>query len=151
MPVPSMVQLIVDAFLDAIDAEVPGLIEGLYLVGSVALGEFRPDRSDIDFVAVTATRPDAAALAALAQIHRRLQERWPRPFFDGIYVTWDDLAGEPARAGLCADAHEGHLNSNASGDLIAWHILARHGVCVRGPAVAEVPIWTDAETLAAWT
>ena len=58
------VQAVVDAYLEAVDDEAPGLVEGLYLTGSIALGEFRPDTSDIDFVAVTANHPGAAAIAA---------------------------------------------------------------------------------------
>lgn len=45
---------VVDTYLRVVDEEAPGLVEGLYLVGSVALGEFRPHTSDVDFVAVTA-------------------------------------------------------------------------------------------------
>ncbi|MCU1642202.1 MAG: hypothetical protein JWN03_2477 [Nocardia sp.] len=33
---------------------------------------------------------------------------------------------------------------------ITWHTLARHGVILRGPAISEIEIWTDAAALAAW-
>jgi len=65
MPVHPLVEGVVHAYLRAIDAEAPGLVEGLYLTGSVSLGDFRAHTSDIDFVAVTANSPDAAAIAAL--------------------------------------------------------------------------------------
>ncbi len=151
MILPTPVQSVVDAFLEAVDAEAPGLVEGLYLVGSVALGDFRPHRSDIDFVAVTASRPDAARLAALERVHVRLQDRWRRPFFDGIYVTWSDLASDPTHLDHCPSAHEGRFQPDGPGDVIAWHTLAQHGVCCRGPAVADLTVWTDAAVLAAWT
>jgi hypothetical protein len=51
VPAPVVVDQVVDAYLRMVDAEVAGLVEGLYLVGSVALGDFRPRGSDIDFVA----------------------------------------------------------------------------------------------------
>jgi hypothetical protein len=69
----------VSAYLDAVDAEAPGLVEGLYLVGSAALDDFRPGDSDLDYLAVTAERPGPAAVAALALAHRRLREARPRP------------------------------------------------------------------------
>ena len=151
MTLPIQVQTVVEAFLAAVDAEVQVPVEGLYLVGSLALGDFRPHRSDIDFIAVTASRLDAASLNALEQIHARLRQRWRRPFFDGIYVTWDDLAVDPAAAGPCPNAHEGRLGADGRGDLIAWHTLADHGVPCRGPAVADLTVWTDPDVLAAWT
>ena len=93
------VKATVDAYLEAVDDEAPGFVEGLYLTGSTALAEFRPHASDIDFLAVTSNHPDAAAVAALGRAHTRLRNRCPRPFFDGRYVTWDELASDPLQAG----------------------------------------------------
>ena len=50
---PPPVDDIVSGYLELAHLEAPGLIQGLYLVGSVALDDFRPRTSDIDFVAVT--------------------------------------------------------------------------------------------------
>jgi hypothetical protein len=72
---PSIPYDLATAYLDLVDAEVPGLVVGLYLTGSVALGEFRPRRSDVDFVAVLAARADEAALAALGRVHATLNAR----------------------------------------------------------------------------
>ncbi len=109
MSLPVIVDEVVGVYLEMIDAEAPGLVEGLYLVGSAALGDFRPHSSYIDFVAVTATRPEPAELAGLRRVHNRLHQRWPRPYFDGGYVTWDDLANDPAQAGPGAHTHEGRF------------------------------------------
>jgi hypothetical protein len=136
MPLHAVVEKVVSAYLRAVDAEAPGLIEGLYLTGSVALGDFRPRASDIDFVAVTASPLDASATAAVGRAHRQLLKRFPRPLFEGIYATWDELASDPARCGH---------------DPVTWHTLARHGVASRGPDRAHLKVWTNAEALAAWT
>jgi len=71
LAIPVTVREIVDAYLVMGNAEAPGLVEGFYLVGSIALGDFRPHESDIDFIAVTAVRPDAATLPALRRLHAR--------------------------------------------------------------------------------
>ena len=76
-----LVQRVVQSYLAEVDEEVPGLVEGLYLTGSVALGDFRPHESDVDFVAVTARRPDERSLAGLERAHARLRERCPIPYF----------------------------------------------------------------------
>ena len=143
---------VVGAYLEAVDREAPGLVEGLYLTGSAALGDFRPRTSDVDFVAVTACPLDLADLAALERAHARLRARLLRPFFDGIYVTWEELANDPAlRRG--PHSHEGrfHANGQGLGDPVTWHTLARYGVVCHGPALSNVRIRADAEVLAAWT
>ncbi len=147
-----LVQCVVGAFLDAIDAEALGLVEGLYLTGSVALADFRPHESDIDFVAVTPARPDASALGALRRAHARLQMDHPRPYFDGVYVTREDLRRDPALARPAPSAHEGRVAVDAFAlDPVTWHTLAHHGIPVRGPAPADIAIWADPAGLASWT
>jgi len=123
------------AFLQLADAEAPGLIEGLYLTGSAALDDFRPNTSDIDFVAVTATPLDKAAIAALTRARGRLRKRFSRPFFEGLYVTWDELKHEPHSA--C--------------DAVTWQTLAHYGIACRGPRPADLGIWTDRPMLTRWT
>jgi hypothetical protein len=135
-----------------VDAEAPGLVEGFYLLGSVALGDFRPRESDVDFVAVAAARPDAVALPALRRVHARMRGRYPRPHFDGFYVTRGDLGRDPALAVGAPDAHEGRVRAGESGlDPVTWHTLARYGVAVRGPDPGGMGVWTDPAALASWT
>ncbi|MGE3844307.1 MAG: hypothetical protein AB7I50_22300, partial [Vicinamibacterales bacterium] len=69
LQLPTLVEDAVGAYLDLVHLEAPGLIQGLYLVGSVALDDFRPRTSDIDFEAVTGPEPDGSALRALARVH----------------------------------------------------------------------------------
>jgi Nucleotidyltransferase domain len=139
----------VGAYLELVDAAVPDLVQGLYLVGSVALDDFRPGTSDVDFVAVTAD--PVTDLAALARVHRTLAARRGRPVLDGGYVTWCDLAGDPADAGPGLTVHGGRVRTRPAGgcDPVAWHTLADHGVAIRGPGRVEV--WTDVAALARWT
>ncbi len=150
--VESIVDGVVDAYLQAVDREAPGLVEGLYLTGSVALGEFRPRTSDIDFVAVTARRPDPPAVAALARAHRRLRARCATPFFDGLYVTWDDLARDPSCVSQGPSSYRGRFQArDGHGDPVTWQTVARHGVACRGPRPADLDIHRDAGALAEWT
>jgi hypothetical protein len=144
---------VVDAYLAAVDEEAPGLVEGLYLTGSTALAEFRPNTSDIDFVAVTSTNPDAAAVAALSRAHARLRNRCSRPFFDGRYVTWDDLARDPQLASPGPYSYEGRFHPRGRADCnpVTWHTIAEHGIPCRGPVPADVGIWLNRAALLAWT
>jgi hypothetical protein len=141
---------VLDAYLAGVDREAPGLVEGLYLVGSIALDDYRPGASDVDFVAVTRSSPTATDVDALRRAHERLARAHRRPFLDGAYVTWAELAADPASAAPGPGVHEGRLHPRGGRDPVAWHTLARHGVRVRGPSSADLTVWTDRAALTAW-
>lgn len=147
-----LVEHVVDEYLGAADAEAPNLVEGLYLEGSVALGDFRPFSSDIDFVAITAEPLEGGHLVALERVHRRRKQR-ARPSFDGIYVTWQDLRRVPLDVIPGARSHEGEFQREGNGPLspVTWHTIARYGVTCRGPRPTELGIRTDFASLARWT
>jgi uncharacterized protein YdbL (DUF1318 family) len=73
---PAAVGEIVNAYLQAVDAEAPGLVECLYVERSAALEDFRPHTSDIDFVAVTVTSPDRRPSPPSARCWLRLLETY---------------------------------------------------------------------------
>ncbi len=115
-------QAVVDTYLAAVDAEPAGVIQGLYLVGSLALGDFRPRTSDVDFVAVTAARPDATVVAAFERAHQRLRARHRRPHVDGLYVTWEHLASDPGHAIQLPHSLNGRFDATGgAGDPVTWH------------------------------
>ena len=64
-------------YLDTADELAPGLVEGLYVVGSFALADWHEGRSDIDIVAVTAEPATDEDASALASLHRQLAEIMP--------------------------------------------------------------------------
>lgn len=55
---PPEIGSITDCYHDLLVAACPGLLEGLYLHGSVRFGEFHPGSGDVDLVAVPSARPD---------------------------------------------------------------------------------------------
>jgi hypothetical protein len=149
---PAPVKAVTSLHLDLVDEVAPGLVEGLYLHGSLGFGEWYDGRSDVDFVAVTAERPDETTAALLQDVHARVGATFPRPSYDGLYVTWADLARPPAE---CPDVPGtltgrwgiGRVDLNP----VTWHELAWHGVHVRGPALEDVDLWTDTDALRAYS
>lgn len=150
---PLQVRRVTDEFLSLVDEAAPGLVEGLYLHGSLGFGEWYDGRSDIDYVAVLAARPDAATVALLRDAHAAVTTTFPRPAYDGFHVTWDDLAGPPHACPDMPCTQAGHFHEEARLDVhpVTWHELAWHGVTVRGPRLEEVEIWTDQKALREYT
>lgn len=138
---PARAKDLVDRYTERIDRAAPGLLQGLYLVGSVALDDFHDEVSDVDFVAVAAD-PDPELLR---QVHEGLTK------FDGLYVTFEELRTSPAEL---ADGYyqlEGELRRGKEGrSPVEWTVLHRYGVTVRGPEPAELQVHVDPAELREW-
>jgi Domain of unknown function (DUF4111) len=155
VPLPEQVTRITTHFLTAIDAAAPGLVQGLYLHGSLALtGEFFPG-SDIDFAAVLVRQADAAGLDALAAAHAQVRAASPSPLFEGIHLLPGDLARPPDECQELPHIHDGTFSraGRFSVNPVTWHELAGHGITLRGPDVAagQLKVWTDDRVLREYT
>jgi hypothetical protein len=124
-------------------------MEGLYLVGSVALGDYRPGPSDVDFVAVSSTLLNEYELDRLQEIHQALFLHG-KPWFDGIYVTWDDLKRNPTEIERVpfnlgkTFGRTGGAEANPS----VWLTLRNHRFVIRGPRAPV--IWYDDTAIRQW-
>lgn len=151
--VSNAVARVIEDYLGDLDATVPGLVDGVYLTGSVALGDFHPAWSDIDFVTVVHTEPDEMQRVLIADIHERLTLRHPEPRFEGYYLRWSDLAAPPDRGttlGLHARGGVIHAGSNWVPSILVWHEMAEHGLHVHGPSLDRRSIARDPEMLREW-
>src|SRR6266568_2994681 len=98
----------VHTYLALLDTALPDAYTGVYLTGSTALGDWQPDRSDLDILTLTSRPLTEADLDALAAAHASVTER---PYLDAIYVplilgrakAWrlgDDTITVPATDGV---------------------------------------------------
>lgn len=74
--------------LTGVQAILGGYFVGLYLYGSLASGDFDPQRSDIDFVVVTAEEAPDEMLPALEAMHARIAasgSKWAAKL-EGAYI-----------------------------------------------------------------
>ncbi|MDA0567886.1 DUF4111 domain-containing protein [Streptomonospora sp. S1-112] len=153
MAIHPRVRTLTEAFLHHADDAAPGLVQGLYLTGSVALGDFRPHASDVDFVVVTSRRATDSDRDALRRAHARTRTQVPHPQFNGIHVTWEDLAEDPGACGPVAAVTGGRFRERSTADVnpVTWHVLAERGVTVRGPLPVELDVWDNPASLRAWS
>jgi hypothetical protein len=111
---------------------------GLYVHGSLASGGFDPQRSDIDFVVVTAGELRDETLAALVALHARIFAsglEWARRL-EGPYIPRYDLRRyDPVHARYPWLGEEGHFGVEQVGSdwVIQLHVLREHGITVAGP------------------
>ena len=166
MALPIEVDAAVGEYLDRADEALPGAIEGFYVVGSTAMGAFRPGRSDVDFVAVVGRELSATELARLRSSQRRLYAadvarafgrppwRWQWPLTcNGVYVQWSDLARPTEEVVPVAGHVSAHFEVAHGFDVnpVTWRTLRTRGIAVRGPEPSGLPIYDDDAGLRMWT
>lgn len=135
-------------YLEVMDSTAPGLIEGLYIVGSYALDDWHPGRSDIDIVAVLAEPATDDDFGTLRTAHAILGEQQSLPNIDGPYLAWGDLIAAPATGLHRPWILDGELHHDAECfeiNPVTWYALATYGVTVRGPAADKLNVWHEVE------
>jgi hypothetical protein len=151
------------AYLRITDTILPERVVGFYVVGSAALGAYRPGRSDVDFVALLDRRLTslevaglrlvhllsgaACAVAAVARGHSALTGTC-----NGVFVVADDLAKSVAEIVPIAShtAERFHVGAGFDVNPVVWKTLADGGVRLRGPEVDDLDLRLDAEALRSW-
>jgi Domain of unknown function (DUF4111) len=148
MPLPQAVSALVTDRLDALDAALPGFVTALWVTGSAAAGDWRPGRSDVDFVAATSRVPDLTDIEALAMLHAPGGEL----HYDGLYVAAADLAAPPSAEQPAAHVVDGQFGTGSCGYCTpaAWLELRQDGVAVRGPAPGQLVAAPDPVVLRDW-
>src|SRR5262245_54733006 len=110
----------------------------MYLDGSLAIGDFEPDKSDIDFVVVTDGEISAKTFVALQAMHERIAtgpSKWAQEL-EGSYIAQRALRHDRRpdalpyidRGSTLAMVHQ-----ESGYWIIHRHMLREHGVVLAGP------------------
>jgi hypothetical protein len=141
--IPSSLQPMLRDLLSRLERDLPGLLEGFYLYGSIAYGAWDEAASDIDCLAVV-TRPCSPEdLSRLRLIHQQITARWPRCDLEISYVQRQDCGPRAAgsqplyREGQFHDRSYSVLNSPLWSSILWWQIKKR-GIALLGPEAAEL-------------
>jgi hypothetical protein len=142
---------LIERHLGSLDQATKGLVEGMYLTGSIALGDYHHGVSDIDFLAVTSRPLGEQELAAVSAIHAGTP---PTPHLDGVYLDHTALSTLPDNSQAVPHAVHGmfYPNNRPCGELnpVLWLTLAHYGIAVRGPRPADLSLRVDPGRLREW-
>lgn len=122
-------------------------IVGVYIYGSIALGAFHKETSDVDFVTVINDSVNEAEKQQLVELHKKLSDNMLGKRMDGMYIPLADLGkynDEMNEYVYCADgkANVGHWDINA----VTWWTLKNQGITVTGKEAEDLPLqiqWND--------
>lgn len=153
----------VERYLAVADRLLPGRVCGFYVVGSTALGAYRPGRSDIDFVAVVDGGFAAGELRRLRLLQvasgmctappalARLRLALPGTV-NGAFVAAADLTTPVTRIRPLASHSGRSFRPGSAFDVnpVMWKVLAERGIAVRGPEPVELGLDPEPALLRAW-
>jgi hypothetical protein len=112
---------------------------GLYLYGSLALGDFTPASSDIDFLIVTANDLSLESVTLLMEMHRRLSDsglKWVDRL-EGSYLPLSALPryrpDDPPR--LCVNEGKVYMGRHGYEWILQRHQLREYEMTVLGPPI----------------
>lgn len=100
---------IITELIKGISSFAPDLVTGIYLTGSVALNDFHPEKSDIDFVITCSRHPDKQDFTKLKKLHKQIQKQFPKPDLSGCYIAHDNLQTNGISPIPVLSWHEGSL------------------------------------------
>lgn len=139
---------VLQATLAAQQHELGNTLTGLIVHGSLALGDFNPERSDIDLIAVTDPAISAAQLPALTAMHARVREQligtdsqhWAG-HIECSYIPRGALRRyDPSDCRFPALHVNGTLTIDEHGPdwILLRHVAREHGIALAGPAPREL-------------
>ena len=133
------VNLLLDDLLRQVRAVLGAAFAGLYLYGSLAMGDFDPRRSDVDFVVVTHGFLQPETIRRLEEMHRELaasQHPWAKKL-EGQYVPLAELRRYNPDGPALPTINEGHffLAGQGSDWIIQRYILREHEAIVAGSSL----------------
>jgi hypothetical protein len=157
------VNAVLHALLSDVQAVLGDHFVGMYVHGSLASGDFAPQRSDVDFLVVTTDRLPDEILPALEAMHARITTsglKWA-PKLEGSYVPQQALRRyDPTQAHHPSLRVDGSFAVDHHGIdwVIQCHVIRKQGIVLAGPAPKALidPIrpnelrWAALATLHEW-
>ncbi len=149
-------------FLAVADRLFTDRLVGFYVVGSAALGDFRPDRSDLDFIAVLdAAQHGDCRRARIAQLASGIRTGIPALIrgrtagpgtCNGVYVAADQLRRPVTQIAPIASHHGLGFDCGAGFDVnpVVWKTFADHGIALRGAAPVQLGLDPELHLLRQW-
>jgi hypothetical protein len=132
--IPNEIRPMLEAYLQAFHAQFPDLLQGFYLHGSIALGAFQPEWSDIDATTIVIRPFSESEFKSLENLHSELIVTYDKFLLEITYLLAEDLGKEshPPRPNY----HDNKLGmGNFEANDVTWWILKHKAIVVYGEAL----------------
>ena len=142
------INLFLQIFLDNVRAVLGDYFTGMYLYGSLAIGDFDASVSDIDFLVVTSEKLPRNLILDLKTMHTHLYEsglEWATKL-EGAYIPLNAIRKYDPTGPVCPLVHMNvffHKNEflvarPESNWVLNRHVLYKSGVVIAGPSLKTI-------------
>lgn len=146
--IPEPANKILCDLIEGIDLIVANFINGVYITGSIALEDFHPEKSDIDFIITCKALPDDKIATKLKVLHKQIQRQFPKPDLSGCYVATESLSFDNISAIKILSWHEGSLRfQNFEIAAVSLYELKTSAFTLFGDDARQLPIKVSKELL----
>jgi predicted nucleotidyltransferase len=147
--IPTSIQPLINAYLHALEP-LYSHFYGIYIFGSIALGAFEEQKSDIDIVALTQGEWTRKKLVQLKYIHKHLTQAYPLgKRLEILYIPLRDIGKtdtEVAPYPYCGRKGEFHSAGYYDLHALTWWIIRYKSIRLFGPERSALPLevtWKD--------
>jgi hypothetical protein len=144
--IPELVTPLLDSYMSLMNTELPGLMCGFYIQGSIALDAFNEHFSDVDFITIVRRAPSESDVERLKAIHQTLEGKYPRWSLEGSYVHLNGTVITPY-----LNYHDKVLRPDTYVDVndVTWWVLKNRGIALFGPEPNQLDLGVNWNVLIA--
>ncbi len=150
--IPAALRSLLEDYIQSLAHGLPHLLEGLYLVGSIAVGAFNEKLGDIDFVAIIHHQPGRQEIERLRELHRTIRVKYPHWKLEGSYLRSIDLGRAEAEIPPhpCCQDNRFHPAAYHDENPVTWWLLKNRGIALLGPRPADLAFGADWDSTIKW-
>lgn len=146
--IPKEIAPFIQEYVQLLHSNMPeDTILGIYLYGSISLGAYQVEKSDIDYICILKREMTKQEINKLKSLHSALKSNPLLKRLDGIYITEDSIGKYNEQLQpypYCSEGKIkiGHWDING----VTWWLLKYYGIKLYGVHTNELNIhvnWTD--------
>lgn len=130
------VNKLLDEFVSNVNSILKEKLVSIYILGSLAVGDFNLNSSDIDFLVITKTNIKKEIINYLRNMHYEIVENNPMwgDRLEGSYISKDKLKEFQSPENPRPYIHNGQLKLLRYGNewIIEKYVLKEHGIIIKG-------------------
>lgn len=144
------VKEVIDVHTHMIETFLPDFLASYYIYGSVSLGAFNYNQSDIDFIAIYKRKAMETDIKILKKIHIGMHRKFRKTILDGMYMFMEDAESLKYNSEIsCLRFNNGEFKGYQTfyRNSIDSFQLIKYAIKIKGKETAELDYTVDVDIM----